>query len=498
MSNGYGYGYGQLFASDVPSAFEGASDPRKMTPAERAAVTKLGNEFVENVGGDGVWLLISGQFTSGNGEKSTESKVKEMLRRAFGYPKSEGADLALNVLLNSPGGSLDGYPPPWPTKVLLECAESERVTSVRSSAAVLLAALHDCFPQQFADILPARTLESIRKQTVEAPGSVSDDYLSLADKIRTDWGTASKPLSPFAARFGLALASRPAGPDMPSGLANAQRDSSPARLSGRARRQLQRPAPAPPRRDMAHGLSVGILRTFDTRSAIGVGTDCHQVRQSSVQADGNADGGGHDVRLGHREPRRLASAVGTVTVLLAMGMITMGIVILFIAAWIACAMVAFPNHTLWILLLWSIPILCMVPMLIWMRRHYNDEQHGFTLPRPRQLSHLSRHQRRAALKLLRWLCRQIATARRAVVPQPQQRVYHLVQRTSLSHQDLLSPISLPVELVTAWSGRITSSAPTHGTNDPVRRDQWGCQGALGRAKARSRAVLEPGECHESY
>jgi len=249
---------------------------------------------------------------------------------------------------------------------------------------------------------------------------------------------------------------------------------------------------------MAHGLSVGILRTFDTRSAIGVGTDCHQVRQSSVQADGNADGGGHDVRLGHREPRRLASAVGTVTVLLAMGMITMGIVILFIAAWIACAMVAFPNHTLWILLLWSIPILCMVPMLIWMRRHYNDEQHGFTLPRPRQLSHLSRHQRRAALKLLRWLCRQIATARRAVVPQPQQRVYHLVQRTSLSHQDLLSPISLPVELVTAWSGRITSSAPTHGTNDPVRRDQWGCQGALGRAKARSRAVLEPGECHESY
>lgn len=107
MSNGYGYGYGQLFASVAPSAFEGAPDPRKITPAERAAVIRLGNEFVEKVGGDGVWLLISGQFTSGNGEKSTESKVKEMLRRAFGYPKPEGADLALNVLLNSPGGSLD-------------------------------------------------------------------------------------------------------------------------------------------------------------------------------------------------------------------------------------------------------------------------------------------------------------------------------------------------------------------------------------------------------
>ena len=92
--------------------------------------------------------------------------------------------------------SLDGYPPAWPTAVLLECAESERVPSVRSSAAVLLAALHDCFPQRFADILPARRLESIRKQAVEAPGSVPADYLLLADKIRADWGTStSVPLS---------------------------------------------------------------------------------------------------------------------------------------------------------------------------------------------------------------------------------------------------------------------------------------------------------------
>lgn len=84
--------------------------------------------------------------------------------------------------------SRDGNPPAWPTIVLLECAESERVASVRSSAAVLLAALHDCFPQQFAGILPAGALESIQKQAVEAPGSVPADYLSLADKIRTDWG----------------------------------------------------------------------------------------------------------------------------------------------------------------------------------------------------------------------------------------------------------------------------------------------------------------------
>jgi len=80
-------------------------------------------------------------------------------------------------------------------------------------------------------------------------------------------------------------------------------------------------------------------------------------------------------------------------------------VILVIAAWIACAIVAFSNHTLPILLFWSIPVVFMVPLLIWMRWHYDDEPHAFTLPRPRRLSHLSRHQRQAALQLLRWLYR---------------------------------------------------------------------------------------------
>jgi hypothetical protein len=85
--------------------------------------------------------------------------------------------------------SRDGNLPAWPTIVLLECAKSERIPSIRSSAAVLLAALHDCFPRQFAAILPAGTLESILKQAADAPGSVREDYLALADKIRTDWGT---------------------------------------------------------------------------------------------------------------------------------------------------------------------------------------------------------------------------------------------------------------------------------------------------------------------
>lgn len=102
-------GFGRLFAEQSASAVDGDSlfSRTKLTPSELAKVIELGNAFAEHAGGDGVWLLISGRFTSGNGEKSTEHQVKELLRRAFKYPKPDGPDLTLNVLLNSPGGSLD-------------------------------------------------------------------------------------------------------------------------------------------------------------------------------------------------------------------------------------------------------------------------------------------------------------------------------------------------------------------------------------------------------
>lgn len=158
MSNGYGYGYGQLFASDLPSAFEGAANPRKMTPAERAAVMSLGNKFVENAGGEGAWLLISGQFTSGNGEKSTESKVKELLRRAFGYPKPEGPDLPLNVLLNSPGGSLDSA---YTTVLYLsEYAKELRVyvpDRAKSASTLLAVGADEVYLSAFGELGPLDT-----------------------------------------------------------------------------------------------------------------------------------------------------------------------------------------------------------------------------------------------------------------------------------------------------------------------------------------------------
>lgn len=93
---------------EMAYAFDSSSeiDAAEMTAEERAAVIALGNGFAEQAGG-GVWLLIRSRFTSANGEKGTETRVKDMLRHAFGYPAATRDDLTLNVLLDSPGGNLD-------------------------------------------------------------------------------------------------------------------------------------------------------------------------------------------------------------------------------------------------------------------------------------------------------------------------------------------------------------------------------------------------------
>ena len=65
-------------------------------------------------------------------------------------------------------------------------------------------------------------------------------------------------------------------------------------------------------------------------------------------------------------------------------------------AWVISAIFAALDGTLWILLLWSIPMaVVMVFWPSWMWWHYSDEVHTFTLPRPRRLPHLSPRQRQA-------------------------------------------------------------------------------------------------------
>jgi hypothetical protein len=77
------------------------------------------------------------------------------------------------------------------------------------------------------------------------------------------------------------------------------------------------------------------------------------------------------------------------------------VILLTVVAWIACAIVAFSNHTFLTLLCWSIPIpVIMVPLLFWMRWNYSDRWRVFTLPKLHGSPHLSRHQRQAALQPL--------------------------------------------------------------------------------------------------
>lgn len=106
MSND-GNGSGRLFVDQNASAEDDRSqfDTTTITPTERAEVLARGAEFTKRV--KGVWLLISGRFSSRAGERTTESRVKELLRGAFGYPQLNDSKLTINVLLNSPGGNLD-------------------------------------------------------------------------------------------------------------------------------------------------------------------------------------------------------------------------------------------------------------------------------------------------------------------------------------------------------------------------------------------------------
>lgn len=101
-------GSGRLFGdASSPSALDARSstDTVTMTSNERAEVVARGKAFARGI--PGAWLLISGRFDSGLGEDSTEYLVRELLRDAFGYPKSGESPQPINVLLSSPGGHLD-------------------------------------------------------------------------------------------------------------------------------------------------------------------------------------------------------------------------------------------------------------------------------------------------------------------------------------------------------------------------------------------------------
>lgn len=93
------------YDEETVSAFVGTpeSEVRTMTSAERERVSRAGAVFAGHV--DGIWLLISGRFTSSPYDDGTEDQVKNLLRYAFDDPKHD--ERTIKVLLDSSGGSLD-------------------------------------------------------------------------------------------------------------------------------------------------------------------------------------------------------------------------------------------------------------------------------------------------------------------------------------------------------------------------------------------------------
>jgi hypothetical protein len=80
--------------------------PEEMTQEERDAVIAAGGDFAKEIGGSDPCLVITGQFTPlvRNG-RLAENQVMRACMDAFGYP--DGKKAKINVVLDSPGGSLD-------------------------------------------------------------------------------------------------------------------------------------------------------------------------------------------------------------------------------------------------------------------------------------------------------------------------------------------------------------------------------------------------------
>ena len=80
-----------------------------MTKDDARKVVDLGKEFTEfaaSVGVEGPWMLISGKFLE---HDPLEDMVLRSCMRVFNYPNPEQyANRTINLLLDSPGGSLDG------------------------------------------------------------------------------------------------------------------------------------------------------------------------------------------------------------------------------------------------------------------------------------------------------------------------------------------------------------------------------------------------------
>lgn len=131
--------------------------PEELAQEERDAVIAAGREFAKEIGDQDPCLVIAGQFTPlVRATRLAENQVMKNCMDAFGYP--DGKMPRINVLLDSPGGSLDSA---YKIVRYLTCYTSELNVHVprraKSASTLLALGAKHIYLSQFGELGPLDT-----------------------------------------------------------------------------------------------------------------------------------------------------------------------------------------------------------------------------------------------------------------------------------------------------------------------------------------------------
>ena len=131
--------------------------PEELAPEEQDDVIAAGGEFAKEIGDKDPCLVIAGQFTPlVHPSRLAENQVMKNCMDAFGYPN--GKVRRINVLLDSPGGSLDSA---YKIVRYLTCYTSELNVHVprraKSASTLLALGAKHIYLSQFGELGPLDT-----------------------------------------------------------------------------------------------------------------------------------------------------------------------------------------------------------------------------------------------------------------------------------------------------------------------------------------------------
>ena len=131
--------------------------PEELAQEDRNAIIAAGRKFAEEIGDEDPCLVIAGQFTPlVSADRLAENQVMKNCMDAFGYPN--GKMPRINVLLDSPGGSLDSA---YKIVRYLTCYTSELNVHVprraKSASTLLALGAKHIYLSQFGELGPLDT-----------------------------------------------------------------------------------------------------------------------------------------------------------------------------------------------------------------------------------------------------------------------------------------------------------------------------------------------------